>query len=120
MPRPGEVASDKEAFQQILGRLEGEVGTMLKLIEVGRIEKGWFPNTAPFWSLVRMMFPIAESIGDLIYRKESTVQNLQSVLNTNFEAVRPGYAENSAVITMIYRHSLIHQDELRSLKTSGK
>jgi hypothetical protein len=45
--RPGEVQSDEQAFRQILGRLEGEVGTMLQLIPEGK-KIGLFPNTAPF------------------------------------------------------------------------
>ena len=45
--RPGEVASDKQAFHQILLRLEGDVGTILQLILKSK-EVGFFPNTAPF------------------------------------------------------------------------
>jgi hypothetical protein len=120
MPRPGEVATDEQAFRQILSRFEGEVGTMIGLIELGRDEKGLFPNTAPFWSLVRMMFPVAESIGDVIYRSDSSVQNLRSVLEKDFEAVRTGYAGKSAILALLYRHALTHQDELQSLTTRGK
>ena len=56
----GEVKSDEQAFRQILDRLEGDVGTILQLL-VGS------EKTAPYWALVRMMFPIAESLGDLIH-----------------------------------------------------
>jgi hypothetical protein len=49
MPRPGQVSSDEQAFQQILVRLEGEVGTIFELIKSGKLEKGLFPKTAPFW-----------------------------------------------------------------------
>jgi hypothetical protein len=120
MARPGQVASDDQAFQQVLGRLENEVGTMLRLIEIGKHEKGLFPGTAPLWSLVRMTFPVAESIGDLIYRHDSTVRNLRSVLEREFEAVRPGYAGKSAALALLYRHALTHQDELQSLQTGGR
>jgi hypothetical protein len=115
---PGEVQSDEQAFRQILGRLEGDVGTILQLIPEGK-KKGLFPNTAPLWALVRMTFPIAESVGDLIYQKDSTV-NLKSVLETEFEAVRPGYQGKAAILTLLFRHSLIHTDELRTLVTGGK
>ena len=71
--RPGEVKSDKQAFYQILTRLEAHVGTILQLISKGKKE-GCLPSTAPFWVLVRMMFPIAEAVGDLIYRNKSTAQ----------------------------------------------
>jgi hypothetical protein len=120
MARPGQVASDQQAFQQILGRLEGEVGTILRLVDTGKKEKGLFPNTAPFWSLVRMTFPIAESIGDLIYRENSTVRNLRSVLEKEFQAVRAGYTGKSAILALLYRHGLTHQDELRSPTTGTR
>jgi hypothetical protein len=83
---PGKVRSDKQAFYQILTRLEGDVGTILKLIPEGK-KIGLFPNTAPFWALARMMFPIAEAVGDLIYCDGST-ENLRKVLENEFEAVR--------------------------------
>jgi len=117
--RPGEVQSDEQAFRQILGRLEGEVGTMLQLIPEGK-KIGLFPDTAPFWSLMRMMFPIAESIGDLIYRTDSSVKNLQAVLEREFEAVRSGYKGKAAILSLLYRHSLTHTDELRTLFTGGR
>jgi hypothetical protein len=117
--RLGEVQSDGQAFQQILGRLESDVGTILQLIPEGR-KKGLFPNTAPYWALVRMTFPIAESVGDLIYRNDNTTENLKSVLETEFEAVRPGYQGKAAILTLLFRHSLIHTDELRSLFIRGK
>lgn len=116
--RPGRVSSDVQAFRQILNRLENEVGTLLHLIEEGK--KGdHFKDTAPFWSLVRMLFPIAESLGDLIHRDSSTVRNLTSVLDAEFEAVRPGcYKGKSATLALLYRHSLTHQDETRSVITT--
>jgi hypothetical protein len=117
--RPGEVKSDQQAFQQILGRLEGEVGTLIYLVNESK-KSGRFPNTAPFWSLVRMMFPIAEAVGDLIYNHQSTARNLISVLEKEFEAVRSGYLGKSKILAQLYRHSLTHQDELRSLQTAGK
>ena len=110
--RPGEVASDEEAFRQILLRLEGDVGTILQLISKGKKE-GFFPDTAPFWALLRMTFPIAEAVGDLIYH--STALNLQSVLENEFEAVRAGYRGKAAILTLLLRHPLAHTDELRTL-----
>ena len=117
--RPGEVTSDKQAFQQILGRLKGEVGTLITVVTESK-QRGHFPNTAPFWSLVRIMFPIAESVGDLIYRDRRTAQNLIRVLETDFEAVRQGYLGKAKILAQLYRHSLTHHDELRSLQTGGK
>jgi len=116
---PGEVKTDQQAFLQILGRLESEVGTILQLIPVGK-SMGLFPNTAPLWSLVRMTFPIAESMGDLIYRNKSTARNLKCVLETEFEAVRSGYRGKAAILALLFRHSLMHADELRMLLTRGR
>ncbi len=115
MTRPGEVKSDKQAFCQILARLEGDVGTILKLVSKGKKE-GCFPGTAPFWALLRMTFPIAEAMGDLIYGNK-TGQNLQSVLKNEFEAVRSGYQGKAAILVLLFRHSLVHTDELRTLVT---
>jgi hypothetical protein len=68
-----------------------------------------------------MMFPVVESLGDLIYRRDNqTAQNLRSVLDKEFEEVRTGYRGKSAVLALLYRHSLTHQDELRTIKSSGK
>jgi len=110
---PGEVTSDKEAFDQIVGRLKGDVGTIIKLISVGK-KQGLFEKTAPFWALARMMFPIAEAVGDLIHQSTS-VKNLVSVLTQEFETERKGYAGKPACIALLYRHSLTHTDELRKL-----
>ncbi len=62
---PGEVQSDEQAFRQILVRLEGEVGMMLRLIWESK-NTGLFPNTTPSWALAGTLFPIASSVGDLI------------------------------------------------------
>lgn len=48
--RPGEVTSDGQAFQQVIGRLEADVGTLLRPIDDGK-SRGYFPSTAPFWTL---------------------------------------------------------------------
>ena len=66
---------------------------------------------------MRMTFPVAESIADLIYRTPNTSVNLISVLEYEFEAVRPGYKGKAATIAQLFRHSLTHTDELRSLTT---
>jgi len=121
MSRPGQVASDEQAFRQILRRLDEEVGAIFRLVEEAKQQKGQWPKSAPHWALVRMTFPIAESIGDLIYRNDnSTVQNLRSVLENEFDAARPGYRGKSAVLALLYWHALTHQDELQSLLTAGR
>ncbi len=119
MPRPGEVATDAQAFQQILGRLRGEVGTLIDLATKAQ-QQGAFGTSAPFWALVRIMMPIAESVGDLVYRRSSTSVNLISVLENDFEAAYSGYRGKAAIIAVLYRHGLTHHDELRCLQTAGR
>lgn len=107
---PGTVRSDVQAFRHISQRFQGEVGGILERIDFTR-------GPVPFWSLVRVMFPVAESLGDLIYRRDdATALNLRSVLETDFEAVRPGYRGKAALLALLYRHSLTHHDELRVLE----
>jgi len=85
-PHPGAVRSDRQAFGQIATRFRDEVGRIQSRVNFVR-------GPVPFWALVRMMFPVAESLGDLIYRRdEATARNLRSVLENEFEQVRSGYA----------------------------
>lgn len=112
-PYPGTVVSDAQAFEQMSSRFCEEVGGILGRLPV--------PGPVPFWSLMRMMFPVAESLGDLIYRKDqSTAQNLRSVLENEFEAVRSGYRSKAATLAILYRHSLTHHDELRTIAAKGR
>jgi len=111
---PGGVTSDKEAFELIRVHLENDVGTILTLIEEHNAKHSK-TNGTPYWALVRMMFPNAEALGDLIHQNKSTSQNLTSVLEAEFEEVRPGYKGKAATLALIYRHSLTHTDELRTL-----
>jgi len=110
---PGQVTSDRQAFDQVIGRLKSEVGAFIKLVSVGK-KQGMFKDTAPFWSLARMMFPIAEAVGDLTHQN-SPVKNLVFVLRNEFENVRKGYDGKAACIALLYRHSLTHTDELRKI-----
>lgn len=120
MSRPGEVSTDAQAFQQILDRLRVEVGTLIELATAAK-QQGEFGSTAPFWAMIRMMMPIAESLGDLVYRKDNaTSANLIRVLENEFETVHPGYHGKAACIAVLYRHGLTHHDELRCLQTAGR
>lgn len=109
---PGAVRSDGQAFRQIEDRFVGEVGGILARID---FEHG----PVPFWALARMMFPVAESLGDLVYRHSSTADNLRAVLESEFEQVRTGYRNKAALLALLYRHSLTHHDELRAITSAG-
>lgn len=109
--------TDRQAFELVLGRLEGDVGGLLQLWRVAHTQGD--PLT-PFWAFARMLFPIAEAIGDLIYQDRSTVVNLTSVLEKECESVRPGYKGKANILPLMYRHSLTHTDEARSLRSRRK
>ena len=116
---PGEVQSDEQAFHQILVRLEGEDGMMLRLIRESK-KTCSFPDTTPSWPLARMLFPIAASVGDFIHRNdESATKNLQALLENECEDVRAGYRGKASFLALSFRHSLTHMDELRTLVTRG-
>jgi hypothetical protein len=119
------VTSDRQAFEQILKRLQDDVGVMMKVIESVRDRPSlfdpaiWQGDAVPMFALVRMTFPIAESVGDLIYRSNSTV-NLKNILSNQFEDIRSGYKGKAASLSTIYRHGLTHTDEMRTLAAAGK
>jgi hypothetical protein len=60
------------------------------------------------------MMPIAESIGDLIYKTDPT-KNLELLIDNDLSKIRPIYKGKGTIISLLYRHSLIHQDEPRSI-----
>lgn len=98
------------AFEKIEKRLQGDVGTLIRLIRFGQ-KNGYFNNTAPFWALARMLFPIAESLGSLLL-----AGNPSANLKYGLDLLGNNYQGISALISLMYRHSLMHQDELRVLK----
>ena len=102
--------NDTDAFQNVKNRLVDDVGGILL---TNRID-GLF---TPFWAVARMLFPIAESIGDLIYQNDiHPTINLEQVFQNEFEEARIGYKNKANLIAQLYRHSLTHTDELRELK----
>ena len=113
------IANDKQAFTYILNRLEGEVGGIVDLVKQSN-SKG-HPLT-PHWALLRCLFPIAESVADLIYHDKSkgTALRLVRVLQNEFQAERTGYQPVASIITHLYRHCLTHQDEMRVLESKGR
>ena len=110
------VSTDKEAFDHVRGRLVGDVGGLFDLINKGQL------GHIPFWSMLRMTFPVAESIADLMHGSSSsgTSQSLHRLLENELEAVRPGYKPVAAILALLYRHSLTHQDVPRTIKSAGR
>ncbi len=101
------VSSSSQAYQNILNRLVDDVGPVWDLVNQ--------QEYSPFWLLIRSMMPIAESIGDLIHQNGSTSMNLEALIENELTAVRPIYSGKGTLIATLYRHSLMHQDEPRSI-----
>lgn len=98
--------SAEDAYARIQARLLEDLEPVWELINRR--------NYSPFLLLARELFPIAESIGDLIYQGRPTV-NLTKVIDNDFSKIGPEYAGKGKIISQLYRHSLIHQDEPRSI-----
>jgi len=107
MPIYHRVTKASQAYENVLNRLVDDVGPVWDLVNIREY--------SPFWLLARAMMPIAESIGDLIYKNESTSKNLEDLIENELAFVRPIYKGKGALIVVLYRHSLMHQDEPRSL-----
>jgi hypothetical protein len=115
-----QVQSPNQAIERVLEHLENDVGIFLKMIEEARATSARAAY-APYWALMRMMFPVAESLADLIFQTPNqTAANLIQVLEVKFEKVRAGYQGKAATLTQLFRHSLTHSDEPRTLVATSK
>ena len=104
--------TDAGAFRRIRQRLQDDIGALIDSSRTIAPVEG----SAPFWALARALFPIAESIGDLVFRSDGTSENLIKALE-ELDAIRNGYNGKAAIIALLYRHSLTHTDEVRKLRT---
>lgn len=105
--------TDTQALLQVKTRLINDVGGLIELIDS-------HPTLTPFWALIRALFPIAEAVSDLAYYRQSqgslhTQEMLIKLFRERFGTINKGYAQFAGVLVVIYRHSLTHQDELRTL-----
>ena len=104
--------TDQKAFSNVKERLQHDVGMLINLVlKEKQINSDL---VAPFWAFARMLFPVAESIGDLIYRGSSS-DNLVNLFKNDLSKYNENYAKVAGLVTLMYRHSLTHQDEMRSL-----
>lgn len=103
------IQENKEAFLKIKERLETDVGKIISFVVAERTEgRDW----CPWFGLLRMLFPIAESLGNLLYN-ESSSKNLTMIMAEELSKYNEGYRSFPNTITLLYRHSLTHQDEPR-------
>jgi hypothetical protein len=118
MTKSPEASSNQDAFEKILTRLKDDVGNIIELIktEKAKGEGNRWSNTAPFWAVARLLFPIAEAVGFLIHGEAHT-RNLIEVIENEFESVRPGYNGKAETIAKLFRHSLTHTDVLFQVTT---
>lgn len=103
--KPMKVAADNDdAMKRVADRLKNDVGIILS----DSIRN----HRTPFWALARMLFPIAESLSDLLgYRKSGTSQGLSEFFNKELVKRNARYADTSHIICQIWRHGLTHGDE---------
>jgi len=100
------VESPSQAYSNIRTRLVNDLGPVW-----GQINHSEY---SPFWLLTRSMMPVAESIGDLIY-KDTPIKNLEKLIDNDLAKIRSIYKGKGSIIALLYRHSLTHQDEPRSI-----
>lgn len=108
-------STDQEAFDRISTRLKFDVGNVVDYY-LNTIQPG---DPVGFWAFLRMLFPVAESLGDLLYRKTPS-KNLINIFEKDLSEYNPRYKQISAILTCLYRHSLIHQDEMRMIDYDQK
>lgn len=104
--------SNEDAIQRVEDRLKADVGGLFDLIF-----KEWKRGNTitPNWAFARMIFPISESLGDLKYNLRPT-ENQYQILKNEYAQIDRKYEKVSAILSQLFRHSLIHQDELRYLR----
>lgn len=110
--------TDEEVLQSVKERLVYEVGPIIEYTynhpdnpsKTGTEDWKWIPWKA----FVRMLFPIAESIGDLLHRCRKKGDNLKEVFNDLGE-YNERYRAVKNIMVIVYRNALIHQDEPRPI-----
>lgn len=105
------MTTDRNAFIKIKFRLEQDVGGIIELIQEKQNKEDYIP---PFYAFLRMLFPVVESIGYLLYGKNSG-NVLVKLLENDLSKYNSNYYKIAAILVLLYRHSLMHQDELRSI-----
>src|SRR5690349_15078597 len=103
--------TNKDAFEAVEQRLRDDFPPVFALFGRG---------VAPMWLVARGLFPIAESIGSLLFASTSTSQRLTRLFEEVLSRQRPEYASLSHIIAQIWRNGLIHGDEPPALKTGRK
>lgn len=90
--------SRAEYFKQILKRMDNEYLQILNMVTKHNLEN---ERGIGFWSLIRIIFPVIESVAFAIEKPKE--EFLEKELNVPF----------GHIVWEIYRHSLMHTDELR-------
>lgn len=114
---PKKLTKDKEVFIRIRERFEYEVGEIIELARTHQKNATQY-NWLPWFSLFRMMFPVVEAMGDLLFSEKASNKNLRLALE-DMASMNKGYADLSALIILLYRNALIHQEEMRTVNALG-
>lgn len=96
--------TNPESIQNIRNRLKEDTGKSLQFIKI--IDTIPIIHWSPFWLIARSLFPIAESIGDLIYNNTSTIKNLIDLFENELAAINTSYENCSHIVPQLFRHSL--------------
>lgn len=114
---------DKKVLVNIRNRLETDVIALTNLITEeyvsGRANNIFCKGHVPHWGLLRMTMPIAESIGALLYDNAGPSKNLIDTFSNEFSRLDINYDKFKNILVMLYRHPLVHTDELRSINING-
>lgn len=105
-----------EAYEAVKKRLQGDAGRILWIINDHNAHKK--DKITPFWAIARMLFPIAEALGDLHFH-DSCGSPLPRIIKDKLNKQNPVYGQLPHTITQLFRHSLMHTDEMRVLRTSS-
>ena len=102
-----EIATDNaDAVRRIRDRLVDDVGFLLGASRSAQ--------KTPNWALARSMWPIAESLGFLLYGgplEGQTSPRLSRFIREELGSRNPEYAKIASVICQVWRHGLTHSDE---------
>jgi len=116
-------SDDIKALENIRNRLDSDVIALINLMAEahlsGKKDNIFSKGHVPHLSLIRMAMPIAESVGALIYNDQSTTQNLLNIFSNELNKQNDNYGKFKNIIVMLYRHPLIHTDEMRAINVEG-
>lgn len=95
-------------LKRVKKRLEDEVGIYFDLLFEAQSKDTDFPKVG-FWAGIRLLMPVIDSLSSVLYRKSKQDPRPKSVrfMEKHLDIEYP------YLVWEIYRHSLLHTDEMR-------